>query len=89
VKKLWLHLTANVPSAFMAALLLGGSFLLFVAWDQSHWWSQKEDYSFGWLVPLFVAYVLSDRGVLKRLWLLVRLRAVRGQRDLVSGSCDY
>ncbi len=45
----------------MAALLLGGAFLLFVTWDQSHWWSQKEDYSFGWLVPLFVAYVLNER----------------------------
>jgi len=45
----------------MAALLLGGAFLLFVTWDQSHWWSQKEDYSFGWLVPLFVAYVINER----------------------------
>lgn len=43
------------------ALLLGGAFLLFVTWDQSHWWSQKEDYTFGWLVPLFVAYVVYDR----------------------------
>jgi exosortase len=45
----------------MAALLLGGCFLLFVAWDQSHWWAQKDDYSFGWLVPLFVAYVVHER----------------------------
>lgn len=43
------------------ALLLGGAFLLFVTWDQSHWWSQKEDYTFGWLVPMFVAYVIYDR----------------------------
>lgn len=47
----------------MAALLLGGAFLLFVTWDQSHWWSQKEDYSFGWLVPMFVAYVINERWV--------------------------
>jgi exosortase/archaeosortase family protein len=33
----------------------------FVAWDQSHWWSTKEDYGFGWLVPLFVAFVVYDR----------------------------
>lgn len=45
--------------------------MAFVAWDQSHWWSRKEDYSFGWLVPLFTAYVVYDR------WpqLLGRLRA--------------
>lgn len=33
----------------------------FVAWEQSHWWRAKEDYAFGWLVPLFVVYVVSDR----------------------------
>lgn len=33
----------------------------FVAWDQSHWWRTKEDYSFGWLAPWFVAFVIFDR----------------------------
>lgn len=48
------------------ALLLCGAFLLFVTWDQSHWWSTKDDYSFGWLVPMFVAYVVHERwGVIK------------------------
>lgn len=59
------------PAApFLAALGLSGGFMAFVAWDQSHWWSRKEDYSFGWLVPLFTAYVVYDR------WpqLLARLR---------------
>lgn len=45
----------------MAALLLSAAFAGFVAWDQSHWWRQKEDYSFGWLVPMFVGYVIFDR----------------------------
>jgi exosortase len=55
----------------MAALGLSAGFMAFVAWDQSHWWSRKEDYSFGWLVPLFTAYVVYDR------WpeMLARLRA--------------
>lgn len=60
------------PSApFLAALGLAGGFMAFVAWDQSHWWSRKEDYSFGWLVPAFTAYVIYDR------WpeLLARLRS--------------
>ncbi len=33
----------------------------FVTWDQSHWWALKEDYAFGWLVPLFVGYVVYER----------------------------
>ena len=30
-------------------------------WDQSHWWRTREDYSFGFLVPLFAVYVIYDR----------------------------
>jgi exosortase/archaeosortase family protein len=51
----------GVPGVFLAALGLAAGFMAFVAWDQSHWWRVKEDYSFGWLVPLFVLYVVSDR----------------------------
>src|SRR5471030_2140089 len=57
----WKKLTAAVPAPFLAALLLGAGFLTFVAWDQSHWWRVKEDYSFGWLVPVFVVFVIHDR----------------------------
>ncbi len=58
---LWKKWTDTVPAPFLTALLLGAGFLGFVAWDQSHWWQAKSDYSFGWLVPLFVAYVVHDR----------------------------
>ena len=54
-------IAARVPAPFLGALALGAGFLAFVAWDQSHWWRIKEDYSFGWLVPAFVAFVLYDR----------------------------
>jgi exosortase len=53
--------TSKPPTPFLAALGLSAGFMAFVAWDQSHWWSRKEDYSFGWLVPLFTAYVVYDR----------------------------
>ena len=53
--------TSKPPAPFLAALGLSAGFMAFVAWDQSHWWSRKEDYSFGWLVPLFTAYVVYDR----------------------------
>lgn len=52
---------ARPPAHFLAALGLAGGFMAFVAWDQSHWWRVKEDYSFGWLVPLFTAYAIYDR----------------------------
>lgn len=52
---------ARVPVQFLAALGLAGGFVAFVAWDQSHWWRVKEDYSFGWLVPLFTVYAVYDR----------------------------
>jgi exosortase/archaeosortase family protein len=51
----------KLPTPFLAALGLGAGFMAFTAWDQSHWWRVKEDYSFGWLVPMFVAYVVYDR----------------------------
>lgn len=56
MKTLWRNLTREVPGSWLAV-----GFWLFVACDQSHWWSQKEDYSFGWLVPLFTAYVVHER----------------------------
>jgi exosortase/archaeosortase family protein len=61
MRALWEKLAATLTGPFLAALLLGAGFLAFVAWDQSHWWRVKDDYSFGWLVPAFVAFVLYDR----------------------------
>ena len=52
---------ARPPANYLAGLGLAGGFLAFVTWDQSHWWRVKEDYSFGWLVPLFTAYIVYDR----------------------------
>lgn len=51
----------DIPSSFVIALGVALAFMAFIAWDQSHWWSEKEDYGFGWLVPAFVAYVIHDR----------------------------
>lgn len=49
------------PDTLRFALLLAAGFMLFIIWDQWHWWNTREDYSFGFLVPLFVAYVVFDR----------------------------
>jgi exosortase len=61
MKQFWLKFTAAAPMPFAAALLMAFAFWGFVSWDQSHWWSVKEDYGFGWLVPAFVAFVVHER----------------------------
>lgn len=45
----------------MAAAFLMLGFVLYTIWDQLFWWGNREDYSFGYLVPFFVGYVLFDR----------------------------
>ncbi len=67
----YLLLAVNVPNqnfslkdlareqVFAALMLLG--FTLYTVWDQFYWWSTREDYSFGFLVPLFASYVIYDR----------------------------
>ena len=52
---------ASVPTPFFFGLVLAGCFMAFTAWDQSYWWRMKEDYSYGWLVPLFIGYLVFDR----------------------------
>jgi exosortase/archaeosortase family protein len=46
---------------FLAALCVGAAFMAFLAVDQAHWWRLKADYAFGWLVPVFVIFVVADR----------------------------
>ena len=51
-------------------MLLG--FALYTIWDQFYWWGEREDYSFGYLVPLFASYVIYDR------WPVIRSYLVTG-----------
>ena len=44
-------------------------FALYTVWDQLFWWGNRDDYSFGYLVPFFVAYVLFDRWPIIRSYL--------------------
>ncbi len=52
----------------MAACLMIG-FALYTVWDQLFWWGNREDYSFGYLVPIFAAYVLYERWPIIRSYL--------------------
>lgn len=51
-----------------AAALLGMAIFLII--DQSQWWMRREDYSFGFLVPIFVGYILYERWPKMKLLLL-------------------
>src|SRR5262249_34855441 len=52
---------AEIPVSFVAALAVALGFTVFLTIDQSHWWQLKPDYAFGWLVPVFVLYVVRER----------------------------
>tara|TARA_R100000027_G_scaffold62209_2_gene54183 strand:- start:18970 stop:19941 length:972 start_codon:yes stop_codon:yes gene_type:complete len=44
----------------------------YLVFDQQKWWSNREDYSFGYIVPFFVGYVLYERWPKIRGFLLER-----------------
>ena len=73
----------NLPKTVLYAIsliaLMGG----FVIWDQSYWWSSRDDYSFGYLVPLFSLYVLYDRKEI-----ILAFISGNNQEDLLSCSPD-
>ena len=47
------------PTRWAAFALLG--LVLFLIWDQHFWWKLRDEYAFGFIVPLFVAYILFER----------------------------
>ena len=57
------------PEARLAAWLALGLMALVCA-DQIHYWQTVEDFSFGFLVPVFVAFVVNDRWPLLKAILL-------------------
>jgi len=56
-EKTWLGLNARL----LTALAIAAAYMVFLTVDQMHWWQVKADYGFGWLVPVFVAYLVFDR----------------------------
>lgn len=62
------YLPLLTPPVRMAAVWLLGLMVLMIL-DQLVWWEIDEEYSFGYLVPLFVGYVLYERYV-RMGWLL-------------------
>lgn len=61
----------QLPRIQIAASFMLLGFALFMVWDQFYWWGEREDYSFGYLVPLLSAYVIYDRWPIIRSYLFV------------------
>ncbi|MEC7273631.1 MAG: exosortase/archaeosortase family protein [Verrucomicrobiota bacterium] len=68
----------------IAAACLVMGFVLYTIWDQLFWWGTREDYSFGYIVPFFVAYVIYDRWPIIRGYLLPR----KQEEENAYAACD-
>ena len=51
----------DLPKSIISMVVLVIFLAGFMIWDQSYWWESRDDYSFGYLVPLFALYVIYDR----------------------------
>jgi len=51
----------RLPRAVLGFAVTLVGMVAFLSWDQSHWWRLREDYFFGFFVPIFVGYVLLER----------------------------
>jgi exosortase len=52
---------SSLPTSSRWAAFAAGVLSLFLIWDQYFWWKLRDEYAFGFIVPLFVAYVLYER----------------------------
>lgn len=66
------HSFKSLSSSQLAAAFILLAFAVLMIWDQLFWWIKNEDYSFGFLVPFFVGYVLYHR------WPVIRSFLFRG-----------
>src|SRR5690606_19664961 len=51
----------TLPAVFRQVLVLGIVLVVLLIYDQQASWRQREDYYFGFLVPVFVYLVLEER----------------------------
>ncbi len=72
----------DLPASFRQALVLGMVLVGLLIYDQQAAWRQREDYYFGFLVPVFVFLILEDR------WATIRglFRKSTAPHEETSGS---
>ncbi|NBD38345.1 MAG: exosortase [Verrucomicrobia bacterium] len=51
----------DLPSSTKRAFYVLSGLTAFLIWDQHYWWKIRDEYAFGFIVPLFVAYIVYDR----------------------------
>lgn len=51
----------DLPSSTKRAFYVLCGLTAFLIWDQHYWWKIRDEYAFGFIVPLFVAYIIYDR----------------------------
>ncbi|MGC9449804.1 MAG: exosortase/archaeosortase family protein [Oceanipulchritudo sp.] len=51
----------ELPSSTRWAAYALAALSAYLIWDQHFWWKIRDEYAFGFIVPLFVAYVLYER----------------------------
>lgn len=74
--------SAKLPASFRLTLAVAAGLMAFAAWDQTFWWMTNENYSFGWVVPFFVFYVLRDR------WTELRIRLSASVSETANAAVD-
>ena len=77
-----------LPEQIAAFCLIVG-FALYTVWDQFYWWSNREDYSFGYLVPLFAGYVLFDRWPVIRSYLFAGHAPGQVERNALTSLLEW
>lgn len=55
-KRFW-----GVPADLVPVAALGAAFMGYSIWNQAYWWTAMEENWFGWLTPIFSAFVLFNR----------------------------
>lgn len=50
-----------LPFAMRAFFVVLLGLVLLLIWDQYYWWQLKDEYAFGFIVPLFVAFIVYER----------------------------
>jgi len=67
---------SSSPDGFSPAIRYTGFLLIamagYLVYDQQKWWASRDDYSFGYIVPFFVGYVVYDRWASIKAFLLER-----------------
>lgn len=51
----------KLPRAAQYAFYVLCGLTAYLIWDQHYWWKIRDEYAFGFIVPLFVAYIVYDR----------------------------